>query len=167
MTRVTERMSFKCHTCGLEHEGLPHIGADYPDPYFDVPESERATRVKVTSDLCSIDDEDFFIRGVIEIHVHGQDHPFGFGVWVSQKKENFETYVENFESAEIGPFFGWLSTRLACYTEDTFCLKTMAHFRGAKTRPFIEVERTDHPLAIDQHNGISLERAWELVHHYM
>jgi len=160
-------MGFRCHTCDEIHEGLPHIGSDYPDPYFDVPEGERERRVFVTSDLCSIDDEDFFIRGVIEICVHGLENPFGFGVWVSQKKENFQTYVENFESDAIGPFFGWLSTNLLCYPNGTILLKTMAHFRGEKARPFIEVEPTDHPLAVDQVKGISLERAWELVHHYM
>src|SRR5688572_10338693 len=101
-------MSFQCHTCSETHDGLPHMGCDYPDPYFDVPEEERQRRVFIDSDLCSIDDEQFFIRGVIEIHVHGEDDPFGFGVWVSQKKENFQTYKENFESEEIGPFFGWL-----------------------------------------------------------
>jgi hypothetical protein len=160
-------MNFKCHTCGEEHNGLPDIGAQYPDPYFDVPESERSTRVKVNSDLCCIDNEEFFIRGVIEIPVRGEACPLGFGVWVSQKKENFETYVENYESDQIGPFFGWLSTRLACYAEDTFCLKTMAHFRGSRLRPLIEVEPIDHPLSVDQRKGISLERAWELVHHYI
>jgi hypothetical protein len=81
-------MSFQCHTCGETHEGLPDIGSDYPDPYYAIPEDERERRVFVTSDLCSIDDEDYFIRGVIEIHVHDLDRPFGFGVWVSQKKEN-------------------------------------------------------------------------------
>ncbi|MCC6328201.1 MAG: DUF2199 domain-containing protein [Acidobacteria bacterium] len=160
-------MSFKCYSCGKKHEGLPDIGAEYPDPYFDVPENERVNRVIVTSDLCSIDDEEFFIRGVIEIHVHGQDARFGLGVWVSLKKENFQCYVDNFDTDEIGPFFGWLSNRLECYADDTFSLKTMTHFRGGKTRPFIEVEPTDHPLAVDQREGISIERAWELVHHYM
>jgi hypothetical protein len=160
-------MIIECSTCDEIHEGLPDIGADYPDPYFDVPEEERNGRVFVTSDLCSIDDEHFFIRGVISIHVHDQDNDFGFGVWVSQKKENFQTYVDNFESADIGPFFGWLSTTLSCYPEDTFCLKTMAHFRDAKQRPSIELEPSDHQLSLDQQNGISLERAWELVHHYL
>lgn len=160
-------MAYRCSTCEELHDDLPHIGADFPDPYFDVPEDERERRVFITTDLCSIDDEEFFIRGVIEIHVHGEEHPFGFGVWISQKKENFETYRDNFNSDEIGPFFGWLSTSLTCYSEDTFCLKTMAHFRGGKTRPFIEVEPTEHPLAVDQQNGISIERAWELVHHFM
>lgn len=160
-------MEFRCHTCDEIHEGLPHIGSDYPDAYFDVPEAERAQRVLITSDLCRIDGEDFFVRGVIEIHVHGLDEPFGFGVWVSQKKENFQTYVENYESDTIGPFFGWLANDLSCYREGTILLKTMAHFRGNKTRPFIEVEPTDHPLAVDQAEGISLERAWELVHRWL
>ena len=160
-------MSFKCHTCGETHEGLPDIGADYPDPYFDVPEDERESRLILTSDFCSIDDEHFFIRGVINIPIKGLDRGLGLGVWVSQKKENFLTYADNFDSDQIGPFFGWLSTRLACYSEDTFLLKTMAHFRDATQRPSIELEPTDHQLSIDQRNGISIERAWELVHHYM
>lgn len=159
-------MSFECGTCGETHEGLPHIGFQYPDPYFDIPEHERERRVIASTDLCSIDDEQFFIRGVIYIPVHGQEEDFGFGVWVSQKKENFQTYRDNYDSDQIGPFFGWLSTRLICYADDTFCLKTMAYFRGANERPSIVVEPTDHPLSIDQRNGISLERAWELVHHY-
>lgn len=160
-------MSYKCHTCDEIHDGLPDIGADYPDPYYDIPEDEREKRVFITSDLCGIDDEHFFIRGVIQIHVHHQDEDFGLGVWVSQKKENFQTYVDNFESDQIGPFFGWLSTSLSCYPEDTFCLKTIAYFRGSKQRPYIEVEPSDHQLSIDQRDGITLERAWELVHYYI
>ncbi len=160
-------MSYVCHTCGDTHEGVPHLGCDQPDPYFNVPEEELGQRVFITSDLCVIDNEHFLIRGVIEIPVHGQEDPFGFGVWVSQKEENYQTYVDNFESGSIGPFFGWLSNQLSCYDEDTFCLKTVAHFRGDGQRPLIEVESTDHPLSVDQRNGISLERAWMLVHHYM
>ena len=37
---------------------------------------------------------------------------------------------------------------------------------GAMLEIDLVVEPTDHPLSIDQRNGISLERAWELVHHY-
>ena len=158
-------MSFRCHTCGETHDSLPHIGVDYPDPYYALSEEER-TQAFITTDLCSID-EDYFIHGVIEIHVHGEGEPFGIGVWVSQKKENFQTYFDNLDSDAIGPFFGWLSNDLKCYAEGTILLKTMAHFRGKGIRPFIEVEPTDHPLALDQRNGITLERAWELVHYYM
>ncbi len=159
-------LSYRCATCGGLHEDLPHLGIDKPDPWWDVAEKEREARVELTSDTCIIDGEHFFIRGVIEIPVHDYPDPFGFGVWVSQKRENFFEYAEHPYSAEIGPFFGWFCTRLTCYSESTLLLKTMAHFRGGGLRPAIELEPTDHPLAVDQREGIGLRRAWEIIHHY-
>src|SRR5262245_32283107 len=160
-------MPYRCVTCGKIHDDLPDLGADKPDPWWGVAEEERDARIELTSDTCIIDGESFFIRGVIEIPVHERPEPFGFGVWVSQERENFLTYVVHYDSAEIGPFFGWLCTRLSCYPEDTLHLKTMAHFRSGSRRPSIELEPTDHPLAVDQREGISLARAWEIVHHFM
>jgi hypothetical protein len=146
---------------------LPDIGRDKPDYWWSVPEEERARRVVLLgSDACIIDDEDFFIRGVIEIPIHDYPERFGFGVWVSQKRENFYTYLDNFNSEEIGPFFGWLSTNINYFAESTLSLKTMAHFRGKKLRPRIELDATDHPLAIAQCEGITLDKAWEIVHFY-
>ena len=89
-------MSYRCSTCGELHDGLRDIGMDYPDHYWDVPEEERPQRIGFTSDTCVIDDEDFFIRGVIEIPIHDYPRNFGLGVWISQKRENFNTYLENF-----------------------------------------------------------------------
>ncbi|HZS46438.1 MAG TPA: DUF2199 domain-containing protein [Blastocatellia bacterium] len=161
-------MSFRCATCDEIHEGLPDIGWDRPDPCYAIPEGEGEgegdQRINLTSDTCIIDNEDFFIRGVLEIPINGQQASLGLGVWVSQKRENFYKYLENFDSADIGPFFGWLSNSIGYYLEDTYCLKTMAHFRGCNDRPTIELEPTNHSLAIDQREGISLEKAWEIVH---
>lgn len=157
-------MAYRCSSCGKDHDDLPDIGADKPDPWFDLPEDERAVRAKLTADTCIIDDEHCFIRGVLLLPVHDASRPFGFGVWVSQKRENLRKYVDNPDSADIGPFFGWLSTRIAFYEQDTFLLKTMAHFRGKGLRPAIELEPTAHPLAVDQRDGITLEKAWRIVH---
>ena len=101
------------------------------------------------------------------IPVHGRAEPFGFGVWVSQSRKNFETYVENFDTPEIGPFFGWLCTNIGYYPERSLGLKSMAHFRGNGQRPTVELEPTDHPLSVDQREGITLAKAWEIVHFYM
>lgn len=135
-----------------------------PDPWLAIPPDERERRATLDSDLCSIDDEHFFIRGLLEIPLLDAGETFGIGVWVSQKRENFLAYVEKFDdSAGIGPFFGWLSNRLPLYP-DTTNLKTLAHFRDSRLRPSIELEPTDHPLAVDQRSGISLAKAWEIVH---
>jgi hypothetical protein len=159
-------MHYTCSVCREIHDELPDIGADKPDHYWDIPEQERNKRVVLTPDTCVIDKETFFIRGVIEIPIHDYPDRFGFGVWVSQKKENFVTYRNNPNSDEIGPFFGWLCTNIRYYQETTLSLKTRSHFRGGNLRPYIELEPTEHPLAIDQRNGISLDKAWEIVHFY-
>ena len=134
---------------------------------FEVPEDERAARVRLGSDLCVVDAEHYFIRGLIEIPVRGYPETLGIGVWVSQKRENFEAYEEHSSSAEIGPFFGWLSNAFDFGGESALNLKTMAHFRGDGRRPSIEVEPTDHPLAVAQREGISLDEAWAFVHGYL
>ncbi len=82
----------------------------------------------LTEDLCIIEGNDFFVHGVIEIPVHDYEHEFGWGVWVSHKKENFEIYREHFDAADIGPFLGWLATEIDYYPKPTLNLKTMAHY---------------------------------------
>ena len=159
-------MPYRCTTCGEEHDDLPDIGADKPDQLLGVPEKPFSERFYLTADICVCDD-DRFIRGVLLIPVHGRAEPFGFGVWVSQSRQNFETYVENFDTPEIGPFFGWLCTNIGYYPERSLGLKSMAHFRGNGQRPTVELEATDHPLSVDQREGITLAKAWEIVHFYM
>jgi len=159
-------MSYRCLTCGQLHDDLPHIGSAKPDIYWDVPEEERERRIQLTTDTCILDSEHYFIRGVIEIHVHERPENFGFGAWVSQKREHFFKYQDEPDSDQIGPFFGWVCTRIAYYPGDTYLLKALAHFRGGGLRPFIELEPTDHPLAVDQQNGIDVAKAWEIVHYY-
>lgn len=161
-------MAFRCATCKEEHEGLPDLGMERPDAYFGIPEAEREERVWFTSDLCAItydDQTDYFIRGVLYLPIRGEEHAFGIGVWVSQSKENFERYLEGEEDME--PTFGWLANRVSFYDQETLALKTNVHFQDGKVRPFIELEPTDHPFAVDQREGITLEKAWKIVHRYM
>jgi hypothetical protein len=157
-------MAYRCACCGAEHDGLPDVGMAAPDPFLDVPEDERPARTSFTPDRCVVRDEDgehYFIRGVIFIPVHGEDTPFGLGVWVSQSRANYERYDRN---EAMGPTFGWLVNHVAHYAESTFLLRTQVHFRVGNQRPTIELEPTDHPLAVDQREGITLARAWEIVH---
>jgi hypothetical protein len=155
-------MPYRCPDCGLEHTDLPHIG--FREPYHWSKEFEKDPHSMLTEDLCVIQNRDFFVHGVIEIPVHDSLDAFGWGVWVSHKKENFETYRDNFDSPDIGPFFGWLSNEIKFYSPSTLELKTMAHYQGQNLRPKILLEPTDHPLARHQHEGITLAQAWQIVH---
>lgn len=157
-------MTYVCSCCGKTHDGLPDLAFDRPAYVKDVPEQELEKRVDLGTDLCVIDDEHYFIRGVIEIPIQGHHEHFGIGVWVSQKKENFMTYKKNHDSDTIGPFFGWLSNEFMFRGVPTLSLKTMAHFRSGGERPRIVIEPTEHPLATAQGEGLTLDEAWTLVH---
>jgi hypothetical protein len=157
-------MTYQCAVCGESHEDLPDIGFQWPDPYFAIPEAEREERIFGNSDTCVIDDQDYFVRGVILIPIHHEQRHLGLGVWVSQKRENFQTYLDNFDSPDIGPFFGWLSNKMPIYKQNTWGLKTMVRFQGNGQRPLIDLGRCEHSLYVDYSNGITIDRAWEIVH---
>jgi len=157
-------MPYFCHICGQTHTELPHIGSAAPFHWAD--EFAKDPNSLLTEDLCIIKGQDFFIHGVIEIPVHDYEYAFGWGVWVSHKKENFEIYRQHFDTADIGPFFGWLCTKIDYYSEPTLNLKTMAHYQGGGLRPRIIMEDSPHPLYRQQRDGISLSEAWKIVHYY-
>ena len=50
------------------------------------------------------------------------------------------------------PYFGWLCTRLPLYP-DTGPRRPTFIPDQCNQRPFIELEPTDHPLAVEQRNG--------------
>lgn len=155
-------MKFTCAVCEVEHEGLPDLAFAAPLYYDAVPESERGPRVTLTTDFCQVHD-DFFIRGSLEIPILGRDETFSYGVWLSVSERNFNRYRESFQLDHPPPdrYVGWISNRLAGYP-DTLKLKAAAHVRPHKQRPLIELEPTDHPLAVLQREGISFESVVEI-----
>ena len=155
---------FKCATCGGVHRGMPSFGADHPLSFYAIPKAERETRCDCSTDDCVIDKEWFFIRGCIEISVQDEEDPFVWGVWVSLSEESFKQWLSCFDDQErshVGPFFGWLNAWLKPYP-DTMNLKTRVHLRDGGIRPLIELEPSDHSLAVEQREGISRERVAEL-----
>ncbi|MDH3228341.1 MAG: DUF2199 domain-containing protein [Alphaproteobacteria bacterium] len=154
---------FECACCGEVHEGAPGFAYDSPFYYASLPEDERSGLASLNSDLCTINDENFFIRTVLEIQIQGINEPFTWGVWVSLSPGNYESYRERFDDpVQEGEYFGWFSNVLSYYP-DTLNLKTAVHLRSGDQRPWLELEPTDHPLSVDYHNGISWEKAIEIA----
>jgi hypothetical protein len=116
--QTAEEMRFTCSSCGQIHDGLADLAFAAPYYYYTVPEGEREQRSPLNSDLCSIDDEDFFIRGCLELPIVGRSDTFSWGTGCSVSRANFERYREDFgevRQSHVGPFFGWLSSRLPGY----------------------------------------------------
>jgi hypothetical protein len=157
---------FTCRTCGQFHPELPmDFGADAPAAYYAIPSGERETRCMMNADLCVIDEAEFYIRGCLEIPVIDGPRPFVWGVWTSLSEQSFRRLGEIWEvpgREKEPPFFGWLCTLLPLYPE-TLHLKTQVHTRPVGQRPFVELEPTDHPLAIEQRTGITMDRVREIA----
>jgi hypothetical protein len=155
---------FKCAECNEIHRGVPTFGADRPLSYFAVPEHERRRRLLLGSDDCIIDATYFFVRGCVEIPIHGSREPFVWGVWVSLSRESHAEWCRWFNESKrshVGPFTGWLDTWLKVYP-NTMNLQTRIHLRDDGIRPYVELEPTTHPLAVEQRQGISVKRLGEI-----
>jgi hypothetical protein len=159
-------MGWKCSICGVEHEDVPMcFGIDAPWRAL-VPEDEFASRVELSSDQCVVDGQTFFIRGHIEVPILNHPESLAFSVWSSLSEQSFVHMCERWESPERASdpsYFGWLCSRIPAYP-DTIHLKLSVQSRAPGLTPLFTVELTDHPLAIDQHKGISFARWHELAH---
>jgi hypothetical protein len=157
--------SFTCSCCGKVHEGSPSYGFRAPDPYLQQ-SKEVQEAGSLDPDLCRYTDEDgehFFVRACLEVPIHGASEPFLWGVWVSLSQKNFDRYVTTYDHPDTSQsYFGWLCNQLPYY-EKTYSLKTSVHPREGRNRPLVILEKTDHPLSVDLHEGISIARAQEIA----
>ncbi|MFE7411584.1 DUF2199 domain-containing protein [Streptomyces laurentii] len=130
------------------------------------PDFADADDCLLSSDQCVILGQHYFVKGLIEIPVVGTDDVFSWGVWVSLSRASFSEAADLWdrpgrETAQ--PYFGWLTTDLPVYATPTLSLKTHVHTRPIGERPFVELEPTDHPLAVEQREGITLDRVREIA----
>lgn len=166
---MSSHVGFVCSCCGEKHDELPtHYGSEAPaywsDAIVEHPDSE------LTSDQCVINGEHLFVKGLIEIPIIGGDI-FSWAVWVSLSPQNFVRMSDLWETPgreDEPPYFGWLATELFLYDQPTLNLKTQVHTRPVGERPYVELEPTDHPLAVEQRSGITTDRvqwfAEQLMH---
>lgn len=158
-------MSFTCSRCGDTHDMPMSFAFEAPAYWYGLPEDERSRRVVLDEELCVIDNRHFFIKGRICLPVHDSPEPFVWVVWVSLSEANFQRAVAMWERPDREaepPYFGWLSSQVPCYPS-TVNLKTNVHTRPLGERPTVELEPTDHLLALEQRTGISLARVYEIV----
>jgi hypothetical protein len=154
----------------MRHAGLFDLACGKPEFWQGSeeksPNSEARTSDNIlTEDFCVLGGEYFFVRCVLQLPVVGASGThFGFGVWATLSKRNFNIYLDTFDSGhqgDLGPWFGWFSNRLKGYP-DTLNLKCHVAPREGRNRPYIELESTSHPLAIEQCEGITFDRLLEI-----
>lgn len=155
--------AWTCSCCGKQYSTLPlNFAAQAPDYWFEIAPHEREARAFFSSDFCTIDGEYHYVRGCLEVPIVNAPETFVFGVWVSLSEASMKRAAELWDaevSTDEPPRYGWLSTKYPRTVE----LKAAVHFRSGGLRPLVWVEPGDHPLAIEQERGITMERVQEIV----
>lgn len=156
---------FVCQHCKQRHPGPP-MGFALPAPDYWSPDLADDPLNVLEPEICVIKGQGFFVRGLIEVPVIDHDEPFVWTVWVSLSKDNFFRAVKLWDQPEREnepSYFGWLSNQIPTYPTSTLNLKTNLHTRPLGERPSIELEPTNHPLAVEQRNGITAARVHEIA----
>ena len=107
-------MDYVCSCCGERHDGVP-FAYHAPAPALWTPDLADDPASELDQELCVIDDERFFIHGLIQLAVHDHADPFEWGVWVSLSEDSFKRTADVWEiegREEEPPMFGWLTTEL-------------------------------------------------------
>jgi hypothetical protein len=161
-------MDFTCRTCGKLHDAEEiSFGADAPVQWALISDLERA-KSELGGEQCVIEADSetrFFVRACLEVPIQGAARTFTWGVWVSLSEKSFQEMSEHWEDplrTRLGPYFGWLCTKIPEYPDSMF-LKTMVHQRGVGERPVVELEESDHPLSVDQRNGVDPARMQDII----
>src|SRR6185437_900585 len=163
--RTMHNSSFRCSSCGQEHAGLPlSFAADYPDPYANLSAEARELRAIAGSYQCIIDQQEFYIRGCLEIPVIGTGEVFMWGLWARISEAAFEEISDHWESqgreAMIGPYKGRLANSLSIYP-DTLNQRLEVRISPVGSRPLFILEEAGNALCIEQRAGLNPQRAAE------
>ena len=172
-------LRWKCASCDEWHRG-PCLDVSFgtpiywnsdfdPGPERNLLSPDNLPNSFLDDDLCIIDGEHFFVRGIIELPIIGTAETFAWGVWGSLSETNFKKLLARFDDEdrdELEPMFSWLSNNIDEY-EDTVDLKMYAHIREPDLRPTFELEPTDHVLSREYHHGITAERVKTIMFHQL
>jgi hypothetical protein len=166
---VNEPAGFTCSCCGEWHDELPfayHAAA--PAPWS--PEMEAQPGSVLGEEQCVIASEQFFVRAIIRLAVLDAADSFEWGVWVALDEVNFLRMNALWEvegREDEPPILGWLSSHLPVYEPTTLAHETSVHTQPVGLRPLVELAPTQHPLAVEQREGIMLERVQEFAERLM
>ena len=91
----------------------------------------------------------------------GLHQRFGWGIWCRLDWRLFKLCWDRFhedENSDIAPFRGVLANRLSHYP-DTDGLACRIVLQNGGLRPLVTVANAEHPLAVHQRQGMTVEEA--------
>jgi hypothetical protein len=157
-------MPFVCSLCGERHdERLLDIRLGLPHVIHVLDADARTRRAWLADDFAVLDDERFFVRGLLELPIPELDHRFAYGSWVEVSMPDFQELMRHWHDEEqFDPVECTIANQLEPY-RDTLGLRATLRATAADQLPAIELAAARHELVDAQRRGISLHRSDELA----
>lgn len=160
----------RCPHCGETHD-LSDMEPSFrwPDAYVAVPDAERAARTRGARDWCMVRDAAgaatrFFLRVVLPVPVRGDARPCNWGVWVEVDEPTYARVHELWsDDAQVQepPFAARLANAVPTYPPTLGLPGTLRLTGPASVPAFRLALPSDHPLAVEQRDGVHPERVLE------
>ena len=159
--------TYICSHCGQQHEGLPtDWGFKLPDAIHQLNYLDRYARARHNNDLCTLDDERFFIRTLLPIPLIEQEGVcFNWGVWVEVEKSTHDLYIRSWdEDISAAPRTeGKLANEIPVH-EGSLGMPVEVQFLPGTDRPKVWFPQdATHAAAIEQRTGISGKRHHDIL----
>ena len=122
----------------------------------------------LSEDFCVIDGENFIVRGVLKFYVEGLDDEFGFGVWSSLSRDNFDKYLEIFDDGieETSPeWSSWFCSHLG-YFGKTVGEKAWVIPQPNRQRPLIYFMNENSIIGQSHSAGLAASTLLEIFEYY-
>eukprot|EP00011_Vannellida_sp_DIVA3-517-6-12_P000083 CAMPEP_0114624238 /NCGR_PEP_ID=MMETSP0168-20121206/10666_1 /TAXON_ID=95228 ORGANISM="Vannella sp., Strain DIVA3 517/6/12" /NCGR_SAMPLE_ID=MMETSP0168 /ASSEMBLY_ACC=CAM_ASM_000044 /LENGTH=687 /DNA_ID=CAMNT_0001835511 /DNA_START=177 /DNA_END=2236 /DNA_ORIENTATION=+ len=173
---------WKCKVCKAVHQDVPlAFFCGNPHDYEDLDDEAKKSRAKVSSDLCSIDNQRFYVRGLVEVPVleptadgatdtaatKGGKKKFSdiklvWGIWVQVDAQEFFKIMEKWSDDAELTIPGMLGNIMQPYP-DTLNQPVTMKTRPGGLRPLVTLDSPDNSLAKEVRDGVSFKRLETLV----
>jgi hypothetical protein len=154
----------QCRHCGRElGTHTLDIGFSLPDEVWALDKDQRGQRAKFNTDVCVLDGNRFFIRGIAFVRILKSDKRFGWGFWAEVSPAVFKRYLELYKVDARGEpvAVGQLANTPAGYPSLEGHSVYIA-FGTSRDRPTITLHASTHPLSLEQQSGIAIIRVHEI-----
>jgi hypothetical protein len=157
-------VAFTCSVCGQHHdERLLDIRLGLPGVIHAIDPDERTDRAWLADDFAVLDDERFFVRGLLELPIPDIDDRFAYGTWLEVEMPDFQELMRRWHADEqFAPVDCVLANELEPY-RGTVGLRATLHATSADKLPTVELAEAAHELVHAQHEGITVDRSDELA----
>jgi hypothetical protein len=159
----------RCGVCGRWHDHPSRdVAFGLPDAVFELSGEERARRGWISSDICVLDEQTHFVRGVLYVPVSSNGGQIRWGVWAHISGSDFGPHSRIWGTrgvTDIAEFPVHLANEVHPYP-GSMGLDLMIRVQGGTRRPTFTVISDTHQLGIDQRLGIGPDVAAEQMAPY-